>query len=91
MVTDLHYLGSSLSAAAVGLCNMMLHMFHMTNYTIQKEEGGGSVRVKRNARRRRMKNNDEEDEETGKVLGYEDEKEGDELERILSLVPVPSV
>lgn len=38
-----------------------------------------------------MKNNDEEDEETGKVLGYEDEKEGDELERILSLVPVPSV
>lgn len=43
---DLHYLGSSPSAAAVGLCNMMLHMFHMTNYTIQKEEGGGSVRGK---------------------------------------------
>lgn len=36
---DLHYLGYSLSAAAVWLCNMMLHMFHMTNYTIQKEEG----------------------------------------------------
>lgn len=44
---DLHYLGSTLSAAAVGLCNMMLHMFHMTNYTTQKEEGGGSIRVRR--------------------------------------------
>ncbi len=29
--------------------------------------------------------------ETGQVLGDEDEKEGDEIERILSLVPVPSV
>lgn len=38
-----------------------------------------------------MKNNDEEDEETGRVWGDEDEKEGDEIERILSLVPVPSV
>lgn len=28
---DLHYLGSGLSAAAVGLCNMMPHMLHMTN------------------------------------------------------------
>lgn len=55
----LHYLGSSLSAAAVRLCNMMLHMSHMTNYTIQKEEGGGSVRIRRKGRRRRRKNNDD--------------------------------
>ena len=46
---------------------MMLHMFHMTNYTIQKEEGGGSVRVRRKGRRRRTKDNDEEDEETGQI------------------------
>lgn len=38
-----------------------------------------------------MKNNDEEDEENRTVLEYEDEKESNEIERILSLVPVPSV
>lgn len=91
VASDLHYLGSSLSAAAVGLCNMMLHMFHMNNYTIQKEEGRGSVRVRRKGRRRRTKNNNEEDEHSGHVWGDEDEKEGNEIERILSSVPVPSV
>lgn len=39
---------------------MMLHMFHMTNYTIQKEEEG--VRGKG-----RRKNNDEEDEREKKT------------------------
>lgn len=34
---DLHYLGLSLSAPAVGLCNVTLGMFHMTNYTMQNE------------------------------------------------------
>lgn len=29
------WIALSCSAAAVGLCNMMLHMFHMTNYSIQ--------------------------------------------------------
>lgn len=38
-----------------------------------------------------MKNNDEEDEENRTVLEHEDEKESNEIERILSLVPVPSV
>lgn len=60
----LHYLRSSPSAAAVGLCNMMLHMFHMTNYTTQKKEGGGSVRPRKNARRRGIRNNVKEDERT---------------------------
>ena len=43
----------------------MLHMFHMTNYTIQKEVGRRSVRVRR---RGGGKNNDEEGKKTGKVL-----------------------
>lgn len=38
----------------------MLHMFHMTNYTIQKEEGVLLIRVGRKARRKKMKNNNEE-------------------------------
>lgn len=47
---------------------MTLHIFHMTNYTIQKKEGGGSVQIRRKGRRRRRKNNDEEDEETAQVF-----------------------
>lgn len=31
------------AAAAVGLCNVMLHMLHMTNYTIQKDEERRSI------------------------------------------------
>lgn len=38
-----------------------------------------------------MGNNDEEDEVNRTVLEYDYEKESNEIERILSLVPVPSV
>lgn len=54
-----------LAAAVVGLCNMMLHMFHMTNYTIQKEEGRWNVRVRK---RGGGKNNDGEGNKTGQDL-----------------------
>lgn len=66
-------------------------MFHMTNYTIEKEEGRRSVRVKRGELCWGGENNDKKHTGQDKFLCNKAQRGGDEIERILSLVPVPSV